>query len=671
MTNRLSLFACAVFVLSLSASALELPAIFSDHMVLQRGISVPVWGTAEPVQEVTVKLAGMEVQAIADEKGDWRVDLPAMVASFKPVVLTVEAGGSSGEAKKRFEDILVGEVWHCSGQSNMGWVVSNSANAKEEIAAADHPEIRLFRVPERALPEPDEMGEGQWKLCSPDTIGPFSAVAYYFGRKLQQDLDVPVGLVLTSWGGTPAEAFASRASLEAQPQLQDYVQRYDKDLDVLAEKRAGSPGWEELPTNHQDPGPDDTERLAAPDLDDRDWAQQSMPSGYSQNIFRRSDGVFWVRRKVTIPESWIGQSLELRLARIRQTDIAFVNGHEVGRTAGENPHYVQRNYTVPAEQVDTTELTIAVRIFDPGGLGGVFGSPAAMYIQPKGNAEERISLAGPWRLLNHVAMSPDAIRSGFELSWGPNHRPAHLFNAMIHPVAPFAHRGVIWYQGESNLGRHESYDTLMKKVIEDWRTLWDQPGEARETPFLAVQLANYTSPPAQPGESSWASLRDMQHTTAKTHPNTYLATAIDIGDAADIHPRNKQEVGRRLALIAERRVYGDESVVDQGPTFTVAEAAGESSPRTMRIHFDHAEGLATSNGETPRGFAVQVEADGKWVWAESAEIEGHSVLVHAPEGIEAPFAVRYGWANNPTDGPRGINLVNAAGLPAFPFQALQ
>ncbi|MEM9417427.1 MAG: sialate O-acetylesterase [Planctomycetota bacterium] len=668
MIHRLSLFACAVFLFSLSATALELPAIFSDHMVLQRDMPVQVWGKAEPGQQVTVTLAGMEVKTITDEKGDWSVDLPEMVASSKPAVLTVEADAASGEAKKRFEDILVGEVWHCSGQSNMGWVVSNSANAKEEIATADHPEIRLFRVPERSMPEPDAMGEGDWQLCSPDTIGPFSAVAYYFGRKLQQDLGVPVGLMLTSWGGTPAEAFASRASLETNPQLQDYVQRYEKDLAALAEKRAGFPDWQTLPTSHEDPGPEAAERLAAPDFDDSDWVELSLPSGYGQNIFRRSDGVFWLRRQVTVPEAWLGQRLELRLARIRQTDIAYVNGQEVGRTAGQNPQYVQRNYTVPAEQVNTTELNIALRIFDPGGLGGVFGSPAAMYIQPKGNAEERIPLSGPWRVLNHVAMSPDAIRSGFELSWSPNHRPGHLYNAMIYPVAPFAHRGVIWYQGESNLGRHEAYDTLMKTVIDDWRTLWDQPGEARETPFLTVQLANYTSPPAQPGDSGWASLRDTQHTTAKTHSRTYIATAIDIGDAADIHPRNKQEVGRRLALIAERRVYGDESVVDQGPTLNVSEVLGESSPRAMRIHFDHAEGLATSDGEAPRGFAVQAEAGGAWVWAESTQIKGHSVLVQAPEGIEAPFAVRYGWANNPTDGPRGINLVNAAGLPAFPFQ---
>ena len=248
-----------------------------------------------------------------------------------------------------------------------------------------------------------------------------------------------------------------------------------------------------------------------------------------------------------------------------------------------------------------------------------------------------------------------------------NQRPAHLYNGMIYPAAPFAQRGVIWYQGESNAGRAGGYDELMKTLIDDWRGLWDQPEAAREFPFLTVQLANFRQPRDEPGDDGWASLRDAQMTTAMTHPQTYIATAVDIGQADDIHPTNKQEVGRRLSLIALRNVYGRDDLEDQGPTLAKTHRV-DGQPRQQRLHFAHADGLMTRDGEAPRGFAVRAAGDGPWVWAESAEIHGQDVLVTAPEGIEAPFDVRYGWATNPTDGPHGINVYNAAGLPAFPFE---
>jgi sialate O-acetylesterase len=499
-------FVAALLLLTAHAAALEMPAIFSDDMVLQRDLPVPVWGQAEPGRHISVGFAdGERIDTRADEAGHWRVELPPMPANAEGAILAVFSREQpptepyrDGEGKihlLEFKNVLVGEVWQCSGQSNMAWRVRQSANPEAEIAAADHPRIRMFTMARNASPEPQFAGEGRWQVCSPETVGEFSAVGYYFGRTLQQELDVPIGLVVTPWGGAAAEAFTSLESLNDLPAGRDFIHAYEAE------------------------------------------------------------------RKKTVPE-------------------------------GEEPSRRLR----------------------------------------------------------------------------PNQRPGQLFNGLIRPAAPFAQRGVIWYQGESNTGRAEGYDALMKTLIDDWRDLWDQPGDARTFPFLTVQLANFHDPVAQPGDHGWARLRDAQLTTAHTHPQTYLATAVDIGEADDIHPKNKQEVGRRLALIALRQVYGDDSIVDQGPLLESAEPAGGDAPRTMRLSFTYAEGLQTKDGQAPRGFAVKAPDGEAWQWAESAAIDGPQVLVTAPEGIEAPFEVRYGWAVNPTDGPHGINLVNGAGLPMFPFE---
>lgn len=468
--------------------ALELPAVFADRMVLQRDMPVAVWGKAAPGSPVMVVFRGAQAHTQADADGAWRVDLPAMAASAEPQHLHVIEQLDNGVETQIFADVLVGDVWHCSGQSNMGWTVNNSADAEAQIAAADYPLIRHFTVPRTDAESPQFTSGGEWRAVSPDTIGAFSAVGYYFGRKIHQSQGVPVGLVATPWGAASAEAFTSMPTLLADPLTAAHVE--------------------------------------------------------------------------------------------------------------------------------------------------------AMKVRPQ------------------------------DAKFRKQQTPAAIFHGMIHPVAPFAHRGVIWYQGEANAGRAVAYRKLLPRMIEDWRSLWDQPGEHRDTPFLIVQLANFQQPAEQPpATDGWGELRDSQAHVAAAVPNVYLATAIDIGDADDIHPRNKQDVGLRLARLAEHHVYGDASVVPVGPTMSMVQMKQwDGSPQTTTLMFDHAAGLKTTDGQPPRGFAIRVKGNnGPWVWADTSLVTSGVELSH-PDGLDGPFDIRYAYGINPTDGPRGINLVNGEGLPAMPFR---
>lgn len=494
MTNFSRILLVVLLVVPLHA--LELPEIFSDHMVLQRDMPVPVWGKAEPGETVVVEIGGQSATVKVGETGLWRVDLPALSASNTPQILHISAMPTLEKSLDStrvpdpvptviFQDVLVGDVWHCSGQSNMQWTVQRSNDAAAEIAAADFPLIRHFTQPRQASDTPMFTNGGAWRVVSPDTIAGFSAVGYYFGRKLHQSQGVPIGLMATSWGGSAAEAFTSIPTLENNPVTAPYVEQF------------------------------------------------------------------------------------------------------AAREANQKKD---------------------------------------------------------------------------------KHTPGMIYHGLIHPVAPFAHRGVIWYQGETNASRGPAYRTTLPLMIEDWRTLWNQPGDHRDTPFLIVQLANYKQPTEQPpATDNWGELRDSQAAVAASVKGAYIMTAIDLGEADDIHPTNKQDVGLRLARLAEHHVYGDVSVVPVGPTVhSVGPDIGDDSALIL-VSWTHAEGLTTVDGQPPRGFAIRKIGTDEWVWAE-AEIFEESVVLRHPQGIGGNFEVRYAYGINPADGPQGINLVNGQGLPAMPFR---
>jgi sialate O-acetylesterase len=665
----------ALATLSLSLVALctpayaevELPSVFTEHLVLQRERPIPVWGRADVGEVVTVEFAGESATTIADADGRWSVRLPAQLASAEPRELVV-----SGQNRVVVGDVLVGEVWVCSGQSNMEWVVSNSNDAANEIAAGDYPRIRLFKAAHTLSYAPEFTVSGSWSTCHPDRVGDFSAVAYFFGRDLLRTLDVPIGLISTNWGGTRAEPWTAPAALATHSLYADALKaqravlaafhtstpaereaRYQEELAAASSARASY--WKTVTT--KDPGTHEGWYL--PETEPAGWNTMKLPGLWEQADpeLATYDGLVWFRHVVDVPEEWSGEPLQLELGRIDDSDQTYFNGTPVGATIAQ--HTARREYTVPAELVKAGRAVIAVLVYDTGGAGGFNGPLKAMQLRP-GDEDlgEPISLSGSWNWRAggppQSASAPRPVDPAQEIAIDAQ-TPGAMYNAMIHPFVPYAMRGAIWYQGESNAGEPTEYRELLPLMINSWREAFGQG----DFPFGIVQLASFKAvAPDSPVEGDWADLRDAQLHASQVLQNTGLVVASDIGDAVDIHPRNKQEVGRRLALWARATVYGERELEYSGPSLRELEhRSGE-----LVLHFDHADGLKTRDGHSPAGFAIAGD-DGAFVWAE-ARIEGATVVLSAAE-VSRPTAARYGWCNN----LEHLNLVNAADLPASPFRS--
>lgn len=655
------------FFTTAAQAELRLPAIFADHMVVQRDREVPVWGWGDPGETVTVTLGGKTAKGSVGDDGRWRVRLDRLQAGG-PYALTVTAGDEALTLK----DVLVGEVWIASGQSNMEWAMAWIKNNQAEIEAANHPNLRLFTVKKVVGEEPMDDVTGAWAPCTPENVAQFSAVAYYFGRQLNQELDVPVGMIATSWGGTPVESWISGDKLAelgdvARPILDRHARLVENYPRLMEEYRAKLAEWEKSPkakpVYHEDPGNEgEAKGFAAADFDDSAWETASLPGQFDND--ESFDGAVWYRRTIQIPDAWAGKALTVELGAIDDFDVTYFNGERIGSTGKETANHWDhpRSYTIPAERVAAGPAVIAVRAFDHFGSGGFRGTASVMKIYPAGTqSADSLSLAGEWKMFVEHRLDPDAVTgpNGGDgrprEPRGPNSawRPAGLYNAMIHPLIPYAIRGAIWYQGESNADRAEQYRTLFPAMINDWRARWDQGA----FPFLFVQLANYMAPSDKPEDTAWAHLRDAQLHTLRTVRNTGMAIIIDIGDAEDIHPRNKVDVGLRLARWALHDVYGKKDVVKSGPLFDEV----DFEKGRAEIEFDFARGLKTRDGGPVRGFTIAGE-DQKFVIAD-AQIVGEKVVVSSPE-VPKPVAVRYAWENNPDE----ANLVNGEGLPASPFR---
>jgi len=478
----------------------RLPGFFTDHMVLQQKMPVPVWGWADPGEKVVVSLGDQKVETTACPKGKWMVKLQPLAAGG-PYVLKVE-----GKNTIELKDVLVGEVWLASGQSNMAMTVRGCRDFEKEQAAADLPQIRHVTIARRPAETPQDDCEGQWEVCTPETVGGFSATAFFFGRELHRELGVPVGLINSSWGGTPVEAWTSVKAQQAQEELKPLLE-----------------SWEQ--------------RLASYD-------PEKAKQQYEQALARWKDAA----------------------ARAKAQ-----------------------------------------------------GKPAPR--RPRPPADPRLT----------------------------PHRPGNLYNGMIAPLCPYAIRGAIWYQGEANAGRAQTYGLQLATMIRNWRADWGY-----EFPFAWVQLPNFMAPQKQPSEGGWAWIREQMLQTLQV-PNTGMAITIELGEASNIHPRNKQDVGKRLALWALATVYGKD-IVYSGPIYKGMKRQGEK----IILSFDHVDGGLVAKGDKLRGFAIAGK-DRNFVWAD-ARIEGDQVVVSSPQ-VKEPVAVRYGWASNPD-----CNLYNKAGLPASPFR---
>ena len=628
------------------ATDVRLPRIFSDHMVLQRDQPIPVFGSAEPGGEVVVMLGEARATATVDDEGRWQAELPAMEAGG-PYELVV-----AGADTLRFTDVLVGEVWVASGQSNMEWRLDQTNQGEAAIASADRPRMRLFDVAHdvSAAPRSDVREAEGWTAATPETVPAFSAVAYYFGRMLEDSLGVPIGLVSTNWGGTRAEAWTSREGLEKLSVFQEQIEQ-------LEAESGGDPNasfdslYARMNADYQaqlrdlDAGYTDGTSWADPDVKTSGWASMALPTAWEAAGLDGLDGVVWFRKDVTLPSDWAGEDLTLHLGPVDDMDSTWVNGKLVGSTGTWE---TERAYPVPTSVTKSGLNTIAVRVTDTGGEGGFRGETDSLRLERGDGAT--LPLAEPWHYqvgldLRSAEMPPQPPR--------PQDFPTVLYNAMIDPLIPYGIRGAIWYQGESNAGRAYQYRTLFAEMIRDWRATWNQG----DFPFLFVQLANFMAPQTDPGEASaWAELREAQ-TMALDLPNTGMAVIIDIGEADDIHPRNKTDVGERLARWALANTYGREGLVYSGPLYRAMEQDGDS----IRLQFDHVGSGLTTPDDTPlKGFAI-AGADSAFAWAE-ARIDGDEVVVYSPD-VQDPVAVRYGWANNPA-----ANLYNTEGLPASPFR---
>lgn len=644
-----------------ASAEVKLPALFSNGMVLQQNKPIVVWGWADPNEQVSVSFRKQTVTTTTKRNGSWEAWLnPEKTGAPDTMVI-------QGKNRLKISNILVGEVWLCSGQSNMAWPVSKSLNADKEISLADWPQIRLFTVEHAVADKPQDDVTGHWQTTTPETIKDFSAVGFYFGRYLHTHLEVPVGLIHSSWGGTPAEAWTKLETLQDNMDFLPIVERFKATTRNYSKKKAAYDEMlkrielgEALPEYHLDPGNQGIEKgWANSDFDDSSWNTVDLPNTLeSANIFD-GDGAVWFRKEVQIPEDWAGKPLVLSLGPIDDFDVTYFNGKEIGYTKDDMPNHRQyaRNYLVSEEEVKPGTALIAVRVFDRAGEGGFLGGEYQLRIWPE-REETFVDLAGAWKYAIEIEFDPFTVMgpggSTPRPPMGPDHphRPAGLYNAMIHPLAPFPIQGVVWYQGESNTSRAYQYRDLLANMISDWRMLW----KLDDFHFGIVQLANYGIQEIDPGESEWAELREAQADVAKLLPRIGLVCTIDIGKDDDIHPRNKQDVGKRLSLWALNQVYREEAPLS-GPTFSFMNRYGNHA----RIFFSRSYGKLVTLGKNQiLGFTI-AGRDRKFLKAE-AIIRGISVIVWN-ETISDPLAVRYGWADNPE-----CNLYNDKGLPAVPFR---
>ncbi|MEI2274320.1 9-O-acetylesterase [Sphingobacterium sp. ML3W] len=612
---------------------LKLPAIFGDNMILQRDIPIKLWGWAEKNETVHVQFMQQHLKTKADNNGQWHMTL-APTPHGGPYRMEIKGHDQHISLK----NILVGEVWLASGQSNMEWTVKNSNNAASEISHATYPSIRAFNVEKSISDIPKQDLKGKWEVCSPATVGDFSAVGYFFSLKLYQELGIPVGIINASWGGTGAETWTSGGSFNKLPAhfRAPYQQTFTGDLQHFI-KDNESKKQKYLQALTKDPG------IAAKWYTNNTglsaWGKMNVPQLWESKL-GDMNGIVWFKRSIYLPKGSAEKAGSIHLGTIDDDDICWINGVEVGETKG---YTTSRSYTVPQAVLKDGENTITVKIMDTGGGGGFYGNPVHLYLEVEG---EKFPLAGEWNYKEAVTTQQHDYK---EVS--PNMFPSLLFNAMINPIVPYTIKGVIWYQGENNAGQAYDYRTLFPNLIQDWRSHWNQ-----EFPFYWVQLANYMAKEKSPEDSDWAKLRDAQTRTLRL-AHTGQAVITDIGEADDIHPRNKQEVGRRLALIALAKDYGQKERVYSGPTFKSLVKADNK----LVISFDATGGGLVVNNKYGyvEGFAL-AGADKKFVWAR-AHIEGNKIIVQADQIIN-PVFVRYAWSNNPD-----VNLFNKEGLPAVPF----
>jgi len=630
-------FVLVIFVLVslVTISQVKLPQLVSDGMVLQRDVELKIWGWSSPSENISIQFLETTYETQANENGEWEVLIPKQKAGG-PYEMIISASNTI-----ILNDILIGDVWVCSGQSNMELTMQRvSWVYPDEIADSENNYIRHFEVPDKydfKEPQKDLTG-GKWVKANPQYVLDFSAVGYFFAKELYDKYQVPIGLINSSLGGSPAQAWLSEESLKQLPGYYDEAKRFRDDSlieEIESSDQERMNDW----YSKLDKKDEGFKTWYKPDVDLSDWPRMNVPGHWSDTDLGDVNGVVWFRKDLELPSSLAEKKAELILGAIVDADSTFINGIYVGNTTYRHP---PRRYQVPQGILKQGKNSIVIRVVNSSGKGGfIFDKDYEIQFD-----KDTIDLKGEWYYKLGATMEP--LASQTFIRW----KPLGLYNAMINPLINYKMKGVIWYQGESNASKPKEYTELMTILINDWRNKWGQG----DFPFLFVQLASFMESKDQPSESNWALLREAQLNTLSVK-NTGMAVTIDIGEWNDIHPLNKKDVGKRLALAAQKIAYG-EDVVYSGPIYSSMTIKGNK----IILSFDNiGSGLVTKGDGPLKQFAI-AGADKRFVWA-NAEILDNMVIVYSDE-IENPISVRYAWADN----PEGANLFNKEGLPASPFR---
>ncbi len=623
----------------MNCNQVRLPHLVSDNMVLQRGIWVKIWGWAARGDKITIRFMGKSYVAMADTDGKWSVAFPPLEAGG-PYTMEIGEGDSL-----IIKNIMVGDVWVCSGQSNMELPMKRVKESyADEIAHADKFSIRHFKVPEQYdFKKPQEdLEAGIWESSNPESVLNFTAVGYFFARALFEKYHVPIGLINASLGGSPAEAWLSEDALKAFPIYQETAQKFKEDTHIhkiVREDKSAADRWY-CRLELQDQGLKGEKPWSDPSYDAATWLTIQLPAYWADGELGPINGVVWFRKEIDVPAWMIGQTARLRLGNIVDSDTAYINGVFLGATPNQ---YLQRVYDIPADLLKIGKNTIVIRVTNTIGRGGfVKGKPYQLEV-----GERIVDLKGEWRYRVGAVAEPFAGPTFIE--W----QPLGLFNGMIAPLTRYPMKGVIWYQGESNTRKAFEYQKLFPALIADWRQQWNQG----DFPFLYVQLPNFLESKERFPESDWALIREVQLKTL-TVSNTAMAVTIDIGEWNDLHPSNKKDVGERLALAAHKAAYDDKNVVHSGPIYRSMKIVGNQITITF---MNIGSGLVVNGGGELGHFTI---ADATKVFVRAkAMIDADHVVVWNDQVLH-PVAVRYAWADN----PEGANLYNKEGLPASPFR---
>ncbi len=621
----------------------RLPAVISSHMVVEQQSEVAIWGWGAAGERVTVSASwGAAAKTTCDAAGRWRVNLKTPAAGG-PFTLDV-----AGKNAIHLDDVLVGEVWLCGGQSNMEWSLADPVvvNADAERAAANDPRVRLFDVPNVVAAAPTDDCNAHWLPVTSESVNHFSCVGWFFARELRKALDVPVGLIGVNWGGTVAQAWVRREALAPFPRFAGELAWVASEAgDSGGAERRKSESWSRWFAALDEKDLGSRNGWATREFDDSRWTEAALP-GLWRGELQGFDGVVWYRRSLEFPPDLAGKEVDLELGPIDDMDTVWLDGKKIGGMELPGFWNAPRRYRIPAELVTAGRHLLALRVIDTGGEGGMTGEASSCGLRLAAAPDVTVALSGSWRF--RVSMAASDLVAMPRMAQLHANVASVLWNGMLAPIVPYGIRGALWYQGESNRGHAAEYADLMPALIADWRVRFERP----DFPFLFVQIAPFNY--GDPSGAATAELRQAQLETLRVK-NSGMVVTTDVGDAGNIHPANKQEVGRRLALWALARTYGKDVGEWSGPLVESMKVEG----RRVRVKFSHAAGGLVARGGPLTDFEV-CGADGKWTEA-SATIDGDSVVVSS-DAVREPKEARFGFADAPSP-----NLFNGAGLPASPF----